>query len=93
MNQTELAQRIASDTGVTRAVVEQVLGGLDRALVDAARAQTTVSWSGLLTFDVVDRAARTGRNPQTGEALTIEANTQARLKPGTRLKAAARRPR
>lgn len=93
MNQTELAHRIASETGLSRALVEQVLGGLDRALIDAGRTQTAISWSGLFTFDVIDRPARAGRNPQTGESMTIPANAQARLKPGSRLKAASKQPR
>lgn len=91
MNQTELAHRISDDTNLTRPVVEQVLAGLDRALIDAARTHTEIRWGGLFTFDVVDRPARSGRNPQTGEPLTVPANTQARLRPGTRLKTASKR--
>ena len=91
MNQTQLASRIADDTGLTRSQVERVLSGLDRALIEAARTQTEVKLGGLFTFDVVDRPAREGRNPQTGEPMTIAANTQARLRPGNRLKAAAKR--
>ena len=90
MNRSELDVAVAGSAGLDRAVVATVLDHLDRVLVETAKDGDTVTWSGLLTLDVVTRAARSGRNPQTGEALAIPESQQVRLRPGTRLKRAAR---
>lgn len=89
MNRTDLVEVVAERAGVTRAVVDSVLTSLDEVLVSSVRSGTEVKWPGLLTLDVVTRAARSGRNPQTGEAFNIPARPQTRLRPGARLKAAA----
>lgn len=90
MNRSELDLAVAESADVDRATVSAVLDHLDRVLVSAARGGDAVTWSGLLTLDVVTRAARSGRNPQTGEALDIPESQQVRLRPGTRLKRAVR---
>ncbi len=89
MNRTELVEALADRAGVTRAVVDDVLSGLDEVLVGAVRSGSEVRWPGLFTLDVVTRPGRTGRNPQTGEPLSIPGGPQTRLRPGVRLKAAA----
>ena len=88
MNRSELDSAVAGLAGVDRTTAAKVLDALDRVLIDATRQATPVSWSGLLSLDVVDRAARAGRNPQTGQPINIPAGTQVRLRPGSRLKAA-----
>ena len=90
MNRTELVAAVADRTDLTHAVVEQVLDALDAELLHQAGSTAEVSWSGLFTMDVVERAARTGRNPQTGAELAIPASLQVRLRPGARLKRAVR---
>lgn len=89
MNRTELAAAVARATNQSVDVVNQVLDGLEDQLLGAAAAGEEVRWSGLFTLDVVRRPERSGRNPQTGEAMTIPAGPQARLKIGARLKRAA----
>lgn len=90
MNRTELVEELAGRTGVAQSVVDSVLTGLDKVLVSSVRSGSEVRWTGLFTLDVVTRAARSGRNPQTGAALSIPEGLQTRLRPGARLKAAAR---
>lgn len=90
MNRSEIDAAVAGSAGADRAVVKEVLDHLDRVLVRAATDGTPVTWAGLLTLDVVTRSARLGRNPQTGEALEIPEGQQVRLRPGSRLKKAAR---
>jgi len=81
---------VAASADLDQTTVSTVLDHLDRVLLAAVRDGEAVTWSGLLTLDVVTRAARSGRNPQTGEALVIPEGQQVRLRPGTRLKRAAR---
>ncbi|SDR91398.1 HU family DNA-binding protein [Microlunatus soli] len=90
MNRTELNNAIAAETGVDRDTVSAVLDALDAQLVAAAAAGGEVRWPGLLTLDVTERPSRTGRNPRTGEQMEIPAGKSVRLRPGTRLKSAAR---
>lgn len=89
MNRLELAEAIATDTGLTRSTATQVLESLDRVLLAQVSAGQAVKWPGLFTLDVVDRPARTARNPRTGESMDLPASRQARLRPGSRLKSAA----
>lgn len=90
MNRSELDAAVSRSADLDRDTVSAVLDHLDRVLLATARDGGTVTWSGLMTLDVVTRAARPGRNPQTGEALEIPESQQVRLRPGTRLKRAAR---
>lgn len=73
MNKRDLADIVAYETGVSRAVaaagVDSVFKTIAAALHDGAKVQI----SGFGTFDVRERRARTGRNPRTGEAVEIPA--------------------
>lgn len=90
MNRSELDAAVARSADLDQTTVSNVLNHLDRVLLAAAKDGAAVNWPGLLTLDVVTRAARSGRNPQTGEAMEIPEGQQVRLRPGTRLKRAAR---
>ncbi|MFC7622279.1 HU family DNA-binding protein [Microlunatus sp. GCM10028923] len=89
MNRAELTTAIAKETELTKDSVDRVLDALAGTLEKAVSSGDEVKWPGVFTLDVVDRAARQGRNPQTGEAIEIAASKAARLRPGTRLKKAA----
>lgn len=89
MTRTDLMIAIADSTGLDRATVGTVLDALDERLLHAATDAEEVRWPGLFTLDVVDRPARSGRNPQTGEPILIPAGRSVRLRPGSRLKSAA----
>ncbi|SDW43687.1 DNA-binding protein HU-beta [Marininema mesophilum] len=86
MNKTELIDQVASTMGKTRKettlLVEAVLDSISEAL----RQGEKVSLIGFGNFEVRERAARTGRNPQTGEAIQIEASKVPAFKPGKQLK-------
>ncbi len=86
MNKAELIDQVAvaaelNKASATRAV-EAVLDGIAAAL----KAGDTVTLSGFGTFSVSMRAARTGRNPRTGESLTIPASKNPKFKAGKGLK-------
>lgn len=86
MNKTELIAAIAQDTNLSKAdagrAFESALEQLSRAL---ARGET-VQLVGFGTFSVADRAERTGRNPSTGEPLTIKASRNPKFTAGKALK-------
>ncbi|WP_124728442.1 HU family DNA-binding protein [Staphylospora marina] len=86
MNKAELIDRVAESTGKTKkeagAVVEAVLSSISEALKNGEK----VTLIGFGNFEVRDRAARKGRNPQTGEEIHIEASKTPVFKPGKQLK-------
>lgn len=86
-----LTATIRTRTGLSADVVDQVLDSFAETLLATARAGQTLNWPGLFTLDIVHRSARAGRNPHTGEPMQIPARFGARLRPGSRLSAAARR--
>lgn len=90
MIKSELVGKIATETGLEQGVVDRVLTGLDAALIDIVKSGGELRLAGLFVLDVVDRPERQGRNPQTGDSMTIAAGRQARLRTGARLKQAAR---
>jgi DNA-binding protein HU-beta len=88
VQRTELAARLAQASGVPARDVEAVLGALTPVLTEAARSGEEVRLTGLLSIKVADRPTRTGRNPRTGESITIPAGRVVRIAPGATLKAA-----
>jgi DNA-binding protein HU-beta len=91
VNKQDLTAKIAEDTGVTRvtawAALESALDGITKAL---GRGES-VTLVGFGTFKAADRAARTGRNPNTGAPLRISKRRVARFTPGQGLKDALNR--
>ncbi len=86
MNKAELIDRVAEDTGLSKAesgrAVEATFDGITRALAGGDQ----VTLAGFGTFRVRDRAARSGRNPQTGATLQIPASKAPAFKAGKALK-------
>jgi DNA-binding protein HU-beta len=89
VNRTELISALAERSGVTQSDADSVITALGDVLVDAVGRGEDVRLPGLMTVERVERAARTGRNPRTGETLEIAASFGAKLTPGSKLKAAA----
>lgn len=89
LNKTELVAKIASSTGQSQAAVGGVLDSLFAELADAVSNGVKVSIPGWLAVERTDRAARTGRNPQTGAEIEIPAGYSVKLSAGSKLKAAA----
>jgi DNA-binding protein HU-beta len=90
MNRSDLASTIAQKTGVSVKDANTVIGGLNDVILEAIGRGEKIQLPGLLTIEVVDRAARTGRNPQTGEEIQIAASKAAKVTAGSKLKAAAK---
>lgn len=88
MTKTELADKIAKDAGITKRAAETVLNSVTHGIRDALKKGKKVILVGFGTFTVARRAARTGRNPQTGQVLKIKAARVPRFRPGKALKAA-----
>lgn len=90
LNKTELVAKVAASTGQSQATVDAVLGGLFEALAESVGSGTKVSIPGWLAVERTHRAARTGRNPQTGDEISIAAGHRVKLTAGSKLKAAAK---
>ncbi|PIE32929.1 MAG: DNA-binding protein [Ilumatobacter coccineus] len=88
MTKSELIDAIAQAAGVTKADAERTVGAFFDVVVDKAKAGEKVSWPGFGSFSTTKRAARTGRNPQTGETVQIKASTAMKFSASSTLKAA-----
>jgi DNA-binding protein HU-beta len=86
MNKSDLIDSIATESGLTKADATKALDGTMEAIKKALKSGETVSLVGFGTFAVKDRAARTGRNPKTGEPLQIKASRIPSFKAGKGLK-------
>ncbi|GAB3618551.1 HU family DNA-binding protein [Okibacterium endophyticum] len=90
LNKTELVAKIASETGQSQAAVGGVLDSLFSVLADSVSNDVKVSIPGWLAVERTSRAARTGRNPQTGAEIQIPAGYSVKVSAGSKLKAAAK---
>ena len=90
ITKTELVASIASATGESQATVGRVVDGLFSAVSDYVAKGDKVTIPGFLSFETVATAARTGRNPQTGEEIKIAAGKRVKVTAGSKLKAAAK---
>ncbi len=88
MNKAELVAKVAEKAGITKKDAEKAVAGIFAAVQDALVEGDKVQVLGFGTFEVKERAARTGRNPQTGEELQIAASKNPSFKPGKALKEA-----
>ena len=88
MNKSELVAAIATSADITKADAERALNGIMEAITDALSKGDKVALIGFGTFSVSKRAARDGRNPQTGKTMKIKAKTVAKFKAGAKLAAA-----
>ena len=88
MNKQELISAIAENTGLTKKDSGAALEALITAVTGSLEKGEPVRITGLGTFDVKKRAARTGKNPRTGEELQIPESTVPTFKPGSELKQA-----
>jgi len=86
MNKSELIESIATKSGVTRAVAATMLDATLGTITEALVAGDAVAILGFGNFKVSARAARTGKNPATGEALEIPATNVPKFTPGKALK-------
>ena len=86
MNRTELIDAIAKETQLTKKDVEAVLKSFIDVVTGERKEGGKVQLVGFGTFEVSERAAREGRNPQTGESMEIKASKAPKFKAGKALK-------
>ena len=86
MNKTELVAAMAENAGLTKKDAEAALKAFVETVEAALKADDKVQIVGFGTFEVSERAAREGRNPQTGETMKIAASKSPKLKAGKALK-------
>lgn len=87
MNRKELVEALATKTESTKADAERAVAGLIDIISGTLKKGDSITLVGFGTFEVRKRAARTGRNPKTGEELKIKASKAPAFKPGATLKA------
>ncbi|EOV8808798.1 MULTISPECIES: HU family DNA-binding protein [Acinetobacter calcoaceticus/baumannii complex] len=88
MNKSDLIANIAMDAELTKSQAAAALQAVEDAITAALAEGGNVSWIGFGTFTVKERAARTGRNPKTGEEIQIAAAKVPSFKAGKALKEA-----
>ena len=86
MTKGDLVGKIAADADISKAAAEKALKAVIDGVTGALKKGDKVSLVGFGTFDVSKRAARKGRNPQTGAEINIKASTVPRFKAGKALK-------
>jgi DNA-binding protein HU-beta len=85
MNKAELIEAIATSSKLSKADAGRALDAMVEAVTKSLKKGDRVSLVGFGSFSVAKRAARTGRNPQTGKAIKIAAKKVAKFKAGTDL--------
>ena len=90
MNQTELVNAIAAKTGLSKKDSDAALAATVEAITEALKAGDKVALIGFGTFEVRERAARTGKNPATGATIEIAACKAPAFKAGRALKDAVK---
>jgi DNA-binding protein HU-beta len=84
----ELAKQVAARTGLDNSQAKAALDATIAEITAQLKAGNDVKFTGFGKFSTVDRPAREGRNPQTGESMQIAAKTAAKFSPGAELKKA-----
>ncbi|EJU10420.1 DNA-binding protein HU [Sphingomonas sp. LH128] len=86
MNNNDLADLIATDTGITKTDARKIVDAVFVAIGDAAATGGEISLNGFGKFKVKDTPEREGRNPATGEAMTIKAARKLTFTPAKAVK-------
>ena len=86
MNKTELIAAVAEKAEISKKDSEKALKAFIDVVTDELKAGGKIQLVGFGTFEVSERAAREGRNPQTGETMKIEASKAPKFKAGKALK-------
>lgn len=84
----ELIDAVAEAAGVSKADAERTLGAFFDHVVSATKAGDKVTWPGFGNWSTTQRAAREGRNPQTGAPVQIKASTAMKFSASSTLKQA-----
>lgn len=90
ISRSDLVSALAEKAEVTKTTADDVLSAFADVLIDAVSKGEKVAIPGILSVERVSRAARTGRNPATGETIDIPAGYGVKVSAGSKLKAAAK---
>ena len=85
MNKAELVEAIAKETGLTKAKSAEVVTSIVNTITESLSKGEKVSLTGFGTWSTSERAERKGRNPKTGEEITIASKRVAKFKAGNEL--------
>jgi len=85
MNKTELVEAIANETGLSKTKSSEVVNTIVKTISESLAKGEKVSLTGFGTWSTNTRPERKGRNPKTGEEITISSKTVAKFKPGNEL--------
>ncbi len=86
MNKSELVEAVAKKADITKVAAQEALEAVIESITKSLKKGEEVRLVGFGTFTVAKRAASTGRNPRTGEAIKIPASKQPKFKAGKELK-------
>lgn len=86
MNKSELVAAVAARSGLSKSDAARAVAAVESTVGAALASGDAVNITGFGTFKVADVAERTGRNPKTGEQITITAHRSVKFKPGKTLK-------
>ncbi|KXU50589.1 MAG: HU family DNA-binding protein [Longibaculum muris] len=86
MNKTELVEKVAESAGLTKTQAEAAINAFVETITDGLKAGDKITLKGFGTFEVRQREAREGRNPRTGETMTIAASKAPAFKASSALK-------
>jgi DNA-binding protein HU-beta len=90
VNKTDLVEAIANKTGASKNTVGEILGTLEDVVVSQVCKGEKVTITGFVSFERVERKARTARNPQTGEAIHVKASRAPKVSVGAAFKKAVK---
>jgi DNA-binding protein HU-beta len=85
MNKSDLINKMSDDAGITKSQATAALNSFTDAIGAALAANDKVALVGFGTFSVSERSSRMGRNPKTGDTISIEAKKSAKFKAGKEL--------
>ena len=88
MNKAELIEEASGETGLTKKETGNVVDALTETITNTLSKGEKVTLVGFGTFQVMERKARTGRNPQTGQTIQIPAKKVPKFRPGKSLREA-----
>lgn len=90
ISRSDLVAALADKAGTSKTDADKVLSAFSDVLIDSVGKGEKVSIPGILAVERVERAARTGRNPSTGETINIPSGYGVKVSAGSRLKSAAK---
>lgn len=90
LSRNDLVAKLAEQTGSTKKDADEFVTAFAELVIDSVAQGEKISIPGVLSVELVERAARTGRNPATGETIDIPAGKGVKVSAGSRLKAAAK---